>query len=201
MNQLEEKHQFMRFAICLLMVVFVVCPGMATETENLNIRILPVPGQVKIDGQTGDWDLSGGVFVCGDVENLRDQLSVWVHAMYDAENLYVLGRYRDETPLSNPGLAGADQPWTGDSLQLRIIADLQWKASNGKPAICWVNNWRDREGKDAIDIDFPWKTNAGEILKDALAKGARQALSLPKTPPILSCTTYVIWENRGLTSA
>ncbi|MCF7974181.1 MAG: hypothetical protein K9N55_10225, partial [Phycisphaerae bacterium] len=75
----------------------------ATETENLNTRILPVPGQVMIDGRTEDWDLSGGVFVCSDVENLRSKMGLWVHTMYDADNLYVLARWRDETPMSNPG--------------------------------------------------------------------------------------------------
>ena len=134
--------------------------------------ILPAAGKVEIDGKFADWDLSGGVFVCGDVEHQRDQLAVWIHALYDAENLYVLARWRDETPLSNPGLAGSDHPWNGDSLQLRIIADPERQAA-GKPIICWANAWRDRAGKDAIDLDFPNKN--GEVLRDAIAKGARQA--------------------------
>lgn len=157
-------------ALAALLATLVV---QATETENLNIRILPPPGKVAIDGQYGDWDLSGGVFVCGDVENQRDHMAVWIHAMYDAENLYVLARWLDETPLSNPGLAGADMPWRGDSLQLRLIADLDRVAEKGRPVLCWANGWRDREGKDAIDIDFPNK--GGEVLKEAIAKGARQA--------------------------
>ena len=41
----------------------------ATETENLGIRVLPAPGKVVVDGKTDDWDLSAGVFTCGDVEN------------------------------------------------------------------------------------------------------------------------------------
>jgi len=149
-----------------------LAPVWATETENLNIRILPTPAKMEIDGKAADWDLSGGVFVCGDVEHQRDQLGVWVHAMYDADNLYVLARFLDETPLSNPGLAGADAPWAGDSLQLRIIADPERKGENGKLVICWANGWRDRAGKDAIDLDFPNKN--GEVLKDAMAKGAKQ---------------------------
>lgn len=148
-------------------------PVQATETENLNIRMLPAPGKVVIDGKTDDWDLSGGVFICGDVENLRDRFGVWVHAMYDVDNLYVLARWLDETPLSNPGLAGADSPWSGDSLQLRIIADPERLAETKKPAVCWVSGWRDREGTEAIGIDFP--NQGGEVLKDAIARGARQA--------------------------
>jgi outer membrane protein assembly factor BamB len=154
-----------------------LAPARATETENQNIRILPTPGTMVIDGKAGDWDLSGGVFVCGDVENLRDKLGVSVHAMYDAERLYVLARWLDDTPLSNPGLAGADAPWGGDSLQLRIIADPDKTIADDRgrpvPVLCWANGWRDREGKDAIDIDFPYK--GGEVLKNAILKGARQA--------------------------
>ena len=156
----------------LLAAVLFARASWATETENLGIRILPAAGKVEIDGKFADWDLSGGVFVCGDVEHQRDQLAVWIHALYDAENLYVLARWRDETPLSNPGLAGSDHPWNGDCLQLRIIADPERQAA-GKPVICWANAWRDRAGKDAIDLDFPNKN--GEVLRDAIAKGARQA--------------------------
>lgn len=62
----------------------------ATETENLGIRVLPAPGTVVVDGKTDDWDLSAGMFTCGDVEHRRDTMSAWIHTMYDAKNLYVL---------------------------------------------------------------------------------------------------------------
>src|ERR1700722_1006097 len=74
----------------------------ATQTENNVLHILPAPGPVKIDGKTDDWDLSGGIFACDDVERLRDLYSVWFFAMYDKENLYLLTRWKDETPLNNP---------------------------------------------------------------------------------------------------
>ena len=142
----------------------------ATETENLNIRILPKPGKVAVDGKSDDWDLSGGVFVCRDVENLRGKMGVWVHAMYDGDNLYVLARWIDETPMSNAGSIAGDHGWNGDSLQLRIIAKPQ--GVNPLP-ICWVTAWRDRDGKDVIDLDFPKKNHTK--LKDAKTKGAQQA--------------------------
>lgn len=142
----------------------------ATETENLNTLILPTPGKMVIDGKTDDWDISGGVFVCSDVENLRDKMCLWVHTMYDADNLYVLARWIDETPMSNPGSIAGNYGWGGDSLQLRIIAKPQ---QNDPPPICWVTAWRDRDGKDVIDLDFP-KDNH-ERLKDAKTRGAKQA--------------------------
>lgn len=151
----------------------------ATETENLNIRILPPPGKIVIDGKSDDWDLSGGVFCCMDVENLRTTMAVWIHTMYDEKNLYVLARWIDETPLSNPGLAGGDAPWQGDSLQMRIMPDPSRMGKNKRgrtaPAMCWANGWRDRNGKSAIDIDFP--NGGGTVLKEALGKGARMAFT------------------------
>jgi len=166
---LRSRHVGVVLAMGLL--AGVVLPAGATETENLGIRILPPPGKVVVDGKVDDWDLSGGVFVCGDVENLRDKMAVWIHAMYDADNLYVLARWIDETPMSNPGLVAGDFGFAGDSLQLRIIADPDGR--NGQLPICWVTAWRDRHGKDVIDLAFPKK--GGEPLKDAKTRGAQQA--------------------------
>ena len=159
-----------RILLAAWILLAVSLSAQATETENLNIRILPAPGKLAVDGKIDDWDLSGGVFICNDVENLRDKMGVWIHAMYDADNLYVLARWIDETPMSNPGSIAGDHGWNGDALQLRIIAKPE--KSNPRP-ICWVTGWRDRDGKDLIDLDFPKKNL--EKLKDAKTKGAQQA--------------------------
>ena len=145
-------------------------PAHATETENLDIQILPKQRTVVIDGKFTDWNLSAGVFVCSDVENLRDKMAVWMHLMYDADNLYVLSRWLDETPMSNPGSIAGDAGWNGDCLQLRIITRPE---GANPPPICWVTAWRDRDGKDVIDLAFPKKTH--EDLKDAKSRGAQQA--------------------------
>ena len=105
--------------ICLILTSSVV--AVATETEHYAVRVLPVPDSVTIDGGLDDWDLSGGIFVCGDVERHRDKLAVWFHAMYDAEYLYLLARWIDETPLNNPGSTKGDFPFTGDCLQVRTV--------------------------------------------------------------------------------
>ena len=172
----------LRLAVCAAAIASAATVATATETENLNIRILPAPASMAIDGKANDWDLSGGVFVCGDVENLRDQMGVWIHAMYDADNLYVLTRWLDETPMSHPGLVAGDYGWNGDSLQLRIIADPDRKdprSKMGELPVCWVTAWRDRQGKDVIDLAFPRKKEAGGDfnIKDAKTLGARQAFA------------------------
>jgi len=173
----------LRLAVWAAAIASAATVATATETENLNIRILPAPASMTIDGKASDWDLSGGVFVCGDVENLRDQMGLWIHAMYDAENLYVLARWLDETPLSHPGLVAGDYGWNGDSLQLRIIADPDRKdprSKMGELPVCWVTAWRDREGKDVIDLAFPRKKEAGGDfnVKDAKTIGGRQAFAV-----------------------
>lgn len=157
-----------------------VQPARATETENLGIRFLPVPGKVAIDGKTDDWDLSGGVLVCGDVENLRDKMAVWMHAMYDADNLYVLARFIDETPMSHPGSIAGDHGFMGDSLQLRIILKSDAadpRSSMGGKEVCWVTAWRDRDAKDVVNLHFPRKQEAGgdKQIADAKTLGAQQA--------------------------
>jgi hypothetical protein len=39
--------------------------------------------------------------------------------MYDADNLYILARFTDETPLNNPGQTIADYGFSGDCLPHR----------------------------------------------------------------------------------
>src|SRR2546430_14373675 len=93
----------------------------ATVTENHVLRILPAPGPVAVDGKADDWDLSGGVFVCGDVERFRDQYAVWFHGMYDATNVYFLARWLDPTPLNHEESAKGGHGFHGDCLQIRFI--------------------------------------------------------------------------------
>jgi hypothetical protein len=155
--------------LLVLSLILAVGAAWATETENLNFRILPTPGKMVIDGKVDDWDLSGGVFACGDVEHLRDKLAVWIHAQYDADNLYVLARWIDETPMNNPGSTAGDMGFAGDCLQLRIICN----PDAAQPAICWVTAWRDRDAKDVIQIDFP--KGGGTGTGDAKKSGGRQA--------------------------
>src|SRR5258708_31370626 len=97
----------------------------ATQTDNHGIHIVPVPGKVTIDGKLDDWDLSGQVLMCYDMETLRDIYSARVAMMYDADNLYVAVHFKDSTPLGNTHdpRYQPDRGWAGDSVQLRIKTD------------------------------------------------------------------------------
>jgi len=151
-------------------------PVRATDSENLGIRVLPAPGPVTIDGKFDDWDLSGGIFACSDVENQRDHYAVWFHAMYDAQNLYLLGRFIDETPLNNPGQTIADYGFAGDCLQFRVLTGTvgtpQERASH------WTC-WQGVDQADLMDVHFGLfggrKSAYSRDLKDAKREGAQQA--------------------------
>ena len=152
----------------------------ATETENVDFRILPAPGKVVVDGKTDDWNLSGSLLICSDVENSRGEYASWQSAMYDAENLYLLSRWIDTTPLNNPGLCGSDMGFQGDCLQVRIITSSSGmpdaKADDVKTGqkTTHVCAWRGRDGRDVVELTYGKGFNEGEV-KDAKTQGARQA--------------------------
>jgi len=157
----------------------------ATETENQNLEILPAPGAVKIDGKFDDWDLTGGLFACGDVENSASSFGVWFHAMYDKDKLYLLARWVDKTPMNNPGSSKGDYGFRGDCLQVRIITapdiTIPGVANPGnndndapQARTSHLTAWRDKDGLDVIDIEFGRTFKEGS-LKNAKAEGAEQA--------------------------
>jgi sugar lactone lactonase YvrE len=145
----------------------------ATPTENLGMRVLPAPGKVVVDGKSDDWDLSGGVFACNDVEAQREQYSVWLHSMYDADNLYFFAHFLDPSPLNNPGQVGADYGFAGDCLQVRFISRM----GTPQEQIINVTAWRGRGEKDAIDMDYVGK-NAPAHIADAKTQGGQQAFAV-----------------------
>ena len=153
----------------------------ATETENLGIRILPAPGPVVVDGQFDDWDLSGGVFCCGDVENAREKMAVWFHLMYDQDNLYILTRWIDPTPLNNPGVTSGDMGFAGDSLQFRFIT------APGTPdeKCTHVTAWRGRDGKDVVDLVFGRAFDQGDV-RDAKTQGGSRSSASRRTRRAMS---------------
>ncbi|MCY3021892.1 MAG: PQQ-binding-like beta-propeller repeat protein [Planctomycetota bacterium] len=171
----------------------------AIETEHLDFQILPAPGpeagtagpaagtagSVTVDGKTGDWDLSAGIFACGDVENARDKFAVWLHAMYDDKNLYILARWVDPTPMNNPGSSKGDYGFRGDCLQVRVVTapdvtarDVVSPDRNAKDAptarTSHLTCWRDKDGLDVVDVAYGRNFNEGG-LKDAKTEGATQA--------------------------
>jgi hypothetical protein len=160
-------------APALLVVLLAANLARATETENIGMQVLPAPGPVTVDGAIGDWDLTGGLLTCGDVESARDTVSVWVHAMYDANNLYFLARFNDSTPLNNPGVTVGDFGFQGDCFQARVIVAPNQPDEKTSHLTCWHG----RDDHDLIDVGWGRKLDGGTV-KDLKALGAKQAFSV-----------------------
>ena len=94
------------------------------KADNTEIRIVPAPGKVVIDGKLDDWDRSGEIFMFVD-EGSRDTLSLTAAMMYDRDALYIGGHWRDPTPLMNQTAFGGDvsSAWNADAIQLRFISN------------------------------------------------------------------------------
>ncbi|MDD4932597.1 MAG: FlgD immunoglobulin-like domain containing protein [Methylacidiphilaceae bacterium] len=142
----------------------------AQETDNHLLVAVPPPGAVRVDGDLGDWDLSGTIEACYDLATLRQTHSVQVAAMHDAKYLYLSFRFRDPTPMenwTNPSLE-PQGGWRGDAVQARFQTDQ----------VVHLTSWYDTERK------LPWASlhygmwegdASARDLNDALAQGVQVA--------------------------
>ena len=166
-----------KFALLLAMVsmplLAVAGDGDAVATENLGLAVLPAPGPVVVDGNVDDWNLAGGIFICGDVFKQRDTYALWLHAMYDQEHLYLLARWRDSTPLNNPRQTIADHGWYGDSLQFRLRA----KGGTQDERISHWTCWRGKDGADTAEIQYG-RDFLGGYVRNGKEDGVKQAFRI-----------------------
>ena len=142
----------------------------ADRTEHLGMRVLPTPGDVIVDGKIDDWDLSGGVFGCNSIRRSRESYACWFHLMYDADNLYILVRWSDLTPMNNPMSAPNPEGFWGDSLQVRFMLSPGTMQERTTHVTAWMSA---KDKADVINISYGRKFNEGKIA-DAQDHGARQ---------------------------
>ena len=158
-----------------------------TMSFNSEVRVLPAPGEVKIDGLDGDWDLSAGILSYNDPK-VAARHSIWTHMMWDAKGLYLLGRYRDDSPFVNNAVKGIDfsKSWRGDCFQARVIfddrtpdehqmhIDLYYSRNDGRGYIAVKHGGL----KDRPPYDGTGPTRPDQLAKwgnDMTAKGGRIA--------------------------
>lgn len=201
-----------RFAFLLgaLLLALPVPSLWATPTRNQTLPVLPAPGPVKVDGQWNDWDLSGGIFICGNVEQRLNTYSLWLHAMYDDKGLYLLARWTDVTPLNNATVD--DQAWQGDCLQVRLGlnpptrtagaasggvtfnrgAMIRMGRVRGGLSLVSVMGWR-AGGVDQVQVGYGQQFTpiARELVRQALA---RQACALYSDHKGYSQELFVPWS-------
>ncbi len=166
----------------------------AVQTDTHGIHAVPAPAPVVIDGKLDEWDLSGSVLQCYDVEALRDIYSADIAMMYDPANLYVALHWRCQNPMTNSHdpRYQADKGWAGDCVQLRIKTDrivhvtAWYYAAKQEPAIQLSYGKGLSEpfgggGKQLYRTDG-WKLTDGAEMafrKDADGKGYVQEIKLP----------------------
>jgi len=174
-----------------------MAPGThATQTDNFGIHAVPTPGKVKIDGKLNDWDLSGEILMCYDLETLLEKYSAKVAVMYDKENLYVSVRWKDEIPMGNSHdpTFQANKGWAGDALQLRLKTDIithvtAWYYAAGKaPGLLFDYGVGVEKpfggGNKQVHQTEGWKMQEGvemAFLKDEDGKGYVQEIQIPWT--------------------
>jgi len=200
-------------ALCLALA-----EARAAQTENHGIHAVPAPGKVAIDGKLDDWDLSGQVPICYDLESLRDVYSAQVAMMHDADSLYVALHWKDATPMGNSHdpRYQANKGWAGDCVQLRIKTDriahvdCWYSAPCQEPFIGIAYGKSLSEpfggGEKKLFRTEGWKLSEGAemaFLKDTDGKGYVQEIKLPwalitkerkyKAGDQLACGIELLW--------
>lgn len=101
--------------ICLsLLLISNIFADGRSMSLNSELKVVPAPGKMVIDGKDNDWDLSAGVWSYNE-PTVVDDYSLWTHLMWDDKGIYFLGRYHDKSPMQNAA-AGKDfaKSWKAD---------------------------------------------------------------------------------------
>ena len=177
-----------------LLTLSLAAGASATQTENQGIHAVPAPAGVKVDGKLDDWDLSGAVTMCYDLDTLKDVYSARVAIMYDADNLYVGIEWADTTPMGNSHdpRYQPDRGWAGDSVQLRVKTDrithvTAWYFAGKKEPAVLLDYGKDLTkpfggGNKQLFQQDGWKLSDGAEMafrKNDDGKGYVQELKLP----------------------
>jgi hypothetical protein len=118
------------FALCLALGHARAYVAIVNKVDHEQIHIVPAPGPVTIDGDLGDWDLSGAILMFLD-EGSKATYSVRGALMYGDDYLYVGARIKDPTPMVNRYAFGGqvNMSWNADAIQLRIVSNPEVRSS------------------------------------------------------------------------
>lgn len=193
-----------------------ITPLFATQSDNHGLHAVPPPGPVVIDGRLGDWDLSGRILICYDLESLRDVYSVEAAMMYDAQHCYIALRWKDPKPLGNSHdpYFQASKGWAGDAVQLRLKTDrishvTAWYFAPKNLSFMHLDYGKSLTepfggGERRLFPVDGWKLDGGAeqaFLAEADGKGYVQEIKLPwslittsgTTPAEFACGFEVLW--------
>ncbi len=119
----------MLLAALLLPAIVFGYSAVQNKADHTEIRIVPAPGKVKVDGNLKDWDLSGAIFMFID-EASKPTHSLRAAMMYDKKYLYISGCWKDPTPMVNNYAFGGDvnTAWNADAIQIRFVSSPDVKS-------------------------------------------------------------------------
>jgi len=98
--------------------------AIVNKADHTAIHVVPAPGEVTIDGNLDDWDLSGAILMFMD-EASKATYSVRGAMMYDTNALYIAAHVKDPTPMINNYAFGGEvnMSWNADAIQIMLIAN------------------------------------------------------------------------------
>ncbi len=191
-----------RLLTLLVLLAISILPVFAAEnmigrqSQNEGIQVLPAPGEVTIDGDLKDWDLSGRIWVFAD-SLVRSRYSVEESAMWDNDNLYLAAKWKDPTPmfsLIDPGF-NPDEGWKEDAWQIRLANSdstvwlTTWYFTTKEQPVLHLNYWKNKENlNDGTTVKLlvakPGGIELGEGAEmcykaDADGKGFVQEMKIP----------------------
>jgi hypothetical protein len=152
------------------------------QSQNEGILVLPKPGNVTIDGDLNDWDVSGRIWVFAD-KDVRGRFSVEASAMWDADNLYYAAKWKDPTPMYSmvdPEFNPNDG-WKADSVQLRVSTSdrtswlTTWHFAGNKQPVLHVAHWKNLDDSSKGTDEMLLKAPPGGT---ALGRGAEMAYEM-----------------------
>ncbi|MFZ2656127.1 MAG: hypothetical protein WAX69_14445, partial [Victivallales bacterium] len=190
----------MRKILMVMAISLAFCLSVKAQiTLNTGLRAVPSPGKVVIDGKLNDWDLSGEILMCYDLESLLDKYSSRAAAMYDKDYLYLSFRIKDPTPMLshvNPGVQptqSVGDGWRSDCVQLRLWADPEkgvgpeggrvthidcWNYTDGGCAAANILHGSDLNKLEDKTFDAIGKGIDAAFVKDADGKGYTQEMRI-----------------------
>ncbi|MFP4056820.1 MAG: hypothetical protein ACLF0G_08120 [Candidatus Brocadiia bacterium] len=134
----------------------ILCCGLAAAQPQRHDRavVVPAPGRVAVDGQLGEWDLSGAIECVFD-QALRPRFTARLAFMYDAQAFYIAARFHDDTPLRNrhDPQVEPNRGWAGDCLQVRLCSDPQAPyplPSSNSDRICHLTLWHYTDRREPV---------------------------------------------------
>ena len=109
-----------------LLIFLLAFSAKSQQTNNFVLRSIPAKNSgIKLDGKLDEWDLSGEINICYDIETMQDTHSVLVASMYDKDFFYLSFRFKDRTPMLNH-VHPVNKPgsgWRSDAIQMRLWTD------------------------------------------------------------------------------